>query len=108
MRILISCGTGFRDTFLNIGIDRLVLAGILNALDHSDNKTCVECIKGKMTNKKNKRAERSMNVLELIRTDICGPFPIPSWNGKLYFITFIDDYSRYGYLYTWYMRSLRP
>ena len=23
----------------------------------------------------------------------------PSWNGQQYFITFIDDYSRYGYLY---------
>ncbi|RVW80762.1 Retrovirus-related Pol polyprotein from transposon TNT 1-94 [Vitis vinifera] len=30
--------------------------------------------------------------------DICGPF-LPSWNGQQYFITFIDDYSRYGYLY---------
>ncbi|RVW72211.1 Retrovirus-related Pol polyprotein from transposon TNT 1-94 [Vitis vinifera] len=31
--------------------------------------------------------------------DICGPFPTPSWNGQQYFITFIDDYSRYDYLY---------
>ncbi|RVW28694.1 Retrovirus-related Pol polyprotein from transposon TNT 1-94 [Vitis vinifera] len=39
------------------------------------------------------------DVLELIHTNICGPFPTPSWNGQQYFITFIDDYSRYGYLY---------
>ena len=37
--------------------------------------------------------------MELIHTDICGPFPTPSWNGQQYFITFIDDYSRYDYLY---------
>ena len=37
--------------------------------------------------------------MELIHTDICGPFPTPSWNGQQYFITFIDNYSRYGYLY---------
>ncbi|KAL4361393.1 hypothetical protein GQ457_04G013430 [Hibiscus cannabinus] len=47
------------------------------------------------------RIERlvSNDVLELIHTDICGPFPTASWNGQQYFITFIDDYSRYGYLY---------
>ncbi|RVW49821.1 Retrovirus-related Pol polyprotein from transposon TNT 1-94 [Vitis vinifera] len=46
-----------------------------------------------------KNANRCSDVLELIHTDICGPFPTPSWNGQQYFITFIDDYSRYGYLY---------
>ncbi|RDX62836.1 hypothetical protein CR513_58793, partial [Mucuna pruriens] len=42
--------------------------------------------------------ERVKDVLELIHTDICGHFPPASWNGQQYFITFIDDYSRYGYL----------
>ena len=46
-----------------------------------------------------KNANRCSDVLELIHTDICGPFPTPSWNGQQYFITFIDDYSCYGYLY---------
>ncbi|RVW21179.1 Retrovirus-related Pol polyprotein from transposon TNT 1-94 [Vitis vinifera] len=44
-------------------------------------------------------ANRCSDVLELIHTDICGPFPTTSWNGQQYFITFIDDYSRYDYLY---------
>ena len=44
-------------------------------------------------------ANRCDDVLELIHTDICGPFLTPSWNGQQYFITFIDDYSRYDYLY---------
>ncbi|KAL6320066.1 hypothetical protein AAG906_004463 [Vitis piasezkii] len=43
--------------------------------------------------------DRCDDVLELIHTNICGPFPTPSWNGQQYYITFIDDYSRYGYLY---------
>ena len=46
-----------------------------------------------------KDANRCSDILELIHTDICGPFPTTSWNGQQYFITFIDDYSRYGYLY---------
>ena len=73
--------------------------GILNELDTSSNEICVECIKGKQTNKRKLGATRAKEVLELIHTDICGPFPTPSWNGQQYFITFIDDYSRYGYLY---------
>ena len=35
----------------------------------------------------------------MIHTDICDPFPTPSWNGQQYFITFINNYSRYYYLY---------
>ena len=31
--------------------------------------------------------------------NICGPFLTASWNGHKYFITFIDNYSHYGYLY---------
>jgi len=34
-----------------------------------------------------------------VHTKICGLFPTTSWNGQQYFITFIDGYSRYGYLY---------
>lgn len=44
-------------------------------------------------------ANRVSDVLELIHMDICGPFPTASWNGQSYFITFIDDFSRYGYIY---------
>jgi Integrase core domain len=42
---------------------------------------------------------RIMNVLELIHTDICGPFPTTTRNDHVYFISFIDDYSRYDYIY---------
>ena len=80
-------------------IERLITQGILDSLDMSDFDICVDCIKGKMTNKRKTSANRCSNVLELIHTDICGPFPTASWNGHTYFITFIDDYSRYGYLY---------
>ena len=48
---------------------------------------------------------RSNAPLELIHTDICGPFDIPTWGGEKYFITFIDDYSRYYYLYLLYEKS---
>ena len=86
-------------------IQRLMLEGILDSLDFSDFKIYIECIKGKQTNIKKIGAKRSSNVLELIHTDICGPFPTASWNGQQYFITFIDNYSRYGYLYLIHKKS---
>jgi len=54
---------------------------------------------GKKTNIRKLGAERAKDVLELVHIDIFGPFPTTSWNGQQYFIMFINDYSRYGYLY---------
>ncbi|RDX96303.1 hypothetical protein CR513_21054, partial [Mucuna pruriens] len=52
-----------------------------------------------LLNERKLGVERAKDVLELIHTGICGPFPTASWNRQQYFITFIDDYSRYDYLY---------
>ena len=60
----------------------------------------MDCIKGKQTNKSKKNANRSSNILEIIHTDICCPYM--DMLGKKYFITFIDDYSRYMYVYLLY------
>ena len=73
--------------------------GILDPLDFSDFDMCVNCIKGKQTNMRRFGANRSIDILELIHTDICGLFPMAAWNDQQYFITFIDDFSRFGYLY---------
>ena len=44
-------------------------------------------------------AKWSAGILQIIHTDICGPFPVKSVDGYDSFITFTDDYSRYGYIY---------
>ncbi|KAL0439435.1 UNVERIFIED_CONTAM: Retrovirus-related Pol polyprotein from transposon RE2 [Sesamum latifolium] len=38
-------------------------------------------------------------LLDLVHTDVCRPLSIPARGGFSYFITFIDDHSRYGYVY---------
>ena len=76
-----------------------MLDEILDPLDLSDFEVCVECIKGKRTNIRKLGVERAKDVLELVHTNIYGRFPTTSWNGQQYFIRFIDDYSRYSYLY---------
>jgi len=75
----------------------MVNEGVLSALDFSEFETCVDCIKGKQTNKSKKGAKRSSILLEIIHTNICCPDKDSS--GLKYFITFKDDYSRYMYLY---------
>ena len=80
-------------------IQRLVKDGILENLDFTDLGVCVDCIKGKQTKHTKKGATRSTNLLEIIHTDICGPFTTSCFGGEKYFITFIDDFSRYGYIY---------
>lgn len=86
-------------------IERLVLEEILDPLDFTDFDIRVKCIKGKQTNKRRFEANRTLDVLELIHTDICGPFPMAAWNGQQYFMTFIDDFSRYGYIYLLHKKS---
>jgi hypothetical protein len=46
-----------------------------------------------------KDVKRSTEILEIIHTDICGPFPMKSVDGYDLFITFTDDYSCYDYIY---------
>ncbi|KAL0431869.1 UNVERIFIED_CONTAM: Retrovirus-related Pol polyprotein from transposon TNT 1-94 [Sesamum radiatum] len=43
-----------------------------------------------------KKAKRATHPLELVHSDICGPMNVRARHGAFYFLTFIDDYSRYG------------
>ena len=50
---------------------------------------------------------RAKEVLDLVHTDLYEPMSTSARDGYEYFITFIDYYSRYGYIYL--MRtSLKP
>ena len=65
----------------------------------------MDCIKGKQTKHTKKGATKSNELLEIIHTDICGPLSIPCFTEEKYFITFIDDLSRYGYVYLMHEKS---
>ena len=57
---------------------------------------CEGCAEGKMSRQPFKPVGviKSTRKLKLVHSDICGPMPTESLNGKRYFVTFIDDYSR--------------
>ena len=38
-------------------------------------------------------------MLGLVHTDVCGPMSSVTRGGFRYFITFTEDFSRYGYIY---------
>ena len=42
---------------------------------------------------------KSSRPLELVHTDVCGPMQTHSIGGSVYFVSFIDDYTRYSFVY---------
>jgi len=59
-------------------------------------KKCVHCLadKQKRVSFQSHPPSRKLDLLELVHSDLCGPFKVRSHGGALYFVTFIDDYSR--------------
>ncbi|GJX42892.1 retrotransposon protein, putative, ty1-copia subclass [Tanacetum coccineum] len=81
-------------------IEKLQHDGLLNSTDLKAFEKCVPCMSGKMARKPyTHQVERAKDLLGLIHTDVCGPFKITSRQGANYFVTFTDDFSRYGYVY---------
>ncbi|KAK8597114.1 hypothetical protein V6N12_065590 [Hibiscus sabdariffa] len=61
---------------------------------------CESCLLGKMTKAPfSGKGERACDLLGLIHSDVCGPMNTQARGGFQYFITFTDDFSRYGYIY---------
>ena len=81
-------------------ITKLERMGILCNLASVSNSTCEDCLQGMMTRSPFiGQMERFKDVLEIIHSDVCGPFSEMARGGFYYFITFIDDLSRFGYLF---------
>uniref|UniRef100_A0A2N9HPJ0 Integrase catalytic domain-containing protein n=1 Tax=Fagus sylvatica TaxID=28930 RepID=A0A2N9HPJ0_FAGSY len=85
----------------HIGKDRmarLAREGLLGPLAKVDLPICEPCLAGKACRKPFGKAVRATQPLELIHSDICGPMNVKARHGASYFLTFIDDYTRYGYV----------
>ncbi|KAL4308261.1 hypothetical protein GQ457_01G050660 [Hibiscus cannabinus] len=83
------------------GLKLLSKAKMVNGLPeiNSPNQLCEACIKGKQHRQSFEVGWRARRPLEIVHTDIAGPFDIPSLGGNRYYLTFIDDYSRKCWVY---------
>nr|GEU60626.1 hypothetical protein [Tanacetum cinerariifolium] len=81
-------------------IEKLQHDGLLDLTHIKSLEKCVACMSGKMARKPySHQVERAKDPLRLIYTDVCGPFKIMSRQEAYYFVTFTNDFSRYGYVY---------
>jgi hypothetical protein len=100
MRLLQNYDTVVYAIFQGGGIECLIKEEILASLYFTDLDHCVDCIHEKYVKHiKNSGATRSLGVLEIIHTNICGPLIVRPVDGFNSFITFTDDFSRYRYIY---------
>ena len=61
---------------------------------------CVSCAQGKQhRNPFLSSSSHSEEILEIVHSDIMGPFEVDSNGGSRYVCTFIDDKSRYAFVY---------
>lgn len=63
--------------------------------------TCDGCQLGKHARTKlpKETTHHTSKILELVHSDVCGPFRTNSLGGARYFVSFIDDFSRKIWLY---------
>ena len=51
------------------------------------------------------QGERTTEILVLIHTNVYSPFNVQARGGYVYFITFVDDYLWYNFMYLMYYKS---
>ena len=78
----------------------MVSLNLLPKFDVNTHNKCEVCTESKFARQSFKSIqERSNELLSMIHSDLCDFKTIPSRGGKNYFITFINDCSKYCYVY---------
>jgi len=62
---------------------------------------CIGCVLGKHPQDTFDKGKswRASEALEIVHSDVAGPFPTLFFQGAHYLLTFIDDYSKHTWLY---------
>ena len=80
-------------------IQRLIKLNCIPNFDIDSNHKCPVCIEAKLTRTSFQSVDRKTEPLDLIHTDVCDLKSIPTRGGKKYFIMFIEDSTKYFYIY---------
>ena len=85
------------------GIQRMANHEAVNGLPqlHFSRQICTSCQLGKHARTKMPKETtfHASKILQLVHSDVCGPFRTNSLGGARYFVTFIDDYSKKIWIY---------
>ena len=77
-------------------VQQLTSRGLLGLVS-TENFDCVSCQLGKQPALPFNSSESiSIDIFDLIYSDVWGPSPVSSIGGSRYFVVFVDDYSRYN------------
>ena len=89
--------TNFRD--LKYLCENQLLHGIPKNIEN-EYLNCEISLENKMSNLrfKNDRT-RANDILQIVHTDVNGPITLTGYEGEKYFVTFIDDYSKFAIVY---------
>jgi hypothetical protein len=68
---------------------------------HFSKGVCEGCVLGKHPQEKfdKGKSQRASAPLDLIHSDLMGPFPHPSINKARFVLIFVDDFSRFTWIY---------
>lgn len=88
---------GHRD--INV-VNAIVVQGLADGIklaDCGERIVCECCLRGKLVRKPFPQVQerKSKRPLDIVHTDLCGPMEHPTPSGNKYFITLIDDFSRF-------------
>lgn len=82
------------------GLTLLGKEGLLKNLEKPCMDFCEHCVYGKAHRVKFTTSKhKSRRLLDYVHTDVWGPAKVASKGGSRYFVSFIDDYSRYAWVY---------
>ena len=78
---------------------RLINLNHIPTFQINSNHKCETCVEAKLTRSSFQSVERNTEPLDLIHSDICDLKFVQTRGGNKYFITFVDDSTKYCYVY---------
>ena len=80
-------------------INKMQSLGLINYIDYSCLSKCQICVTSKLTKKTCELVSRETKLLELIHSDLGDLKQTMTRGGTKFYVTFIDDYSRFTIVY---------
>ncbi len=77
----------------------MVNLNLIPKYENDMNEKCKICMQTKITRLPFPKIEKTTSLLHLVHSDVCDLHGTPTRGGSKYFATFIDDFSKYCYVY---------